>query len=84
MERTADGGIVLNAREAELLADALSDDGAKEEPKGEPKEEPSKKALEDAAKRKQIMSEKNMSKRQRMIKDNMHLFKDQLHGKKRG
>ena len=80
MERTADGGIVLNAREAELLADALSDDGAKEEPK----EELGKKAFEDAAKRKQIMSEKSMSKRQRMIKENMHLFKDQLHGKKRG
>lgn len=80
MERTADGGIVLNAREAELLADALADDGAKEEPK----EEPGKKAFEDAAKRKQIMSEKSMSKRQQMIKENMHLFKDQLHGKKRG
>ena len=80
MERTADGGIVLNAREAELLADALSDDGAKEEPK----EEPGNKSFEDAAKRKQIMSEKSMSKRQQMIKENMHLFKDQLHGKKRG
>lgn len=80
MERTADGGVILNAREAELLADALSDDGAK----AEPKEEPGEKAFEDAAKRKQIMSEKSMSKRQRMIKENMHLFKDQLHGKKRG
>ena len=80
MERTKDGGIILDAYEAELLADALTDDSEKEEPK----EEPGKKALEDAAKRKQILSEKSLSKRQRLIKENMHLFKDQLHVKKRG
>ena len=83
MERTSEGGVILSAEEANLLADALNSDRFSK-PEAEKQKEAGEKAVKDAELKKQILSEKNQAKRQEMIKKNMHLFSGNLHGRKRG
>lgn len=74
MRHLEDGTVVMTRSEYEIMAAAV----AKTEVAGKgkaAKEEKEPSALEKAELRKRIMSEKNTSIRQKLIRENMNLFR---------
>jgi len=72
MNFTNDGFVIMSRDEYKAMADIVAENERAGKGNKEGKAEPS--ALEKAELKKRIMAEPNQSIRQKLIKDNMHLF----------